>query len=623
MSQPIQIIRTAPKASNIGNADVSDENSQFVLEKEALAAILSKVPEGMHVSVVSVVGAFRTGKSFLLTLFLRYLRCSNKDDKSLSWLFQEGEVTEGNNNNSNDNANASFAWRGGSDRMTTGIWMWSEPFIRYSQSEGKDVAILLMDTQGMFDNESTMQLTAQIFGISTLVSSYQIYNVQNTLGEDKLQHLALFSEYGRLALEPASEDQDQEESESEKKKTISTEKLEEDSKSENENETENDRRRLPEAMLAIREEMQKKTKSGQKPFQHLQFVVRDWASFTPEWPSTSNDNTSTEIRHKNDITYTYNKEENQCLSELHNEMKDYFHKVISQRAASDLQSTRNQISRCFETVEAYLLPHPGTIITKKSFNGNLVALDEMFLHLVNDLTRNIFDIDSPSSHGQGKLEPKRINGRHVTANELLNFFDVYCKVFREGGSKFPKAMTILEATAEANNRNAYDLAIGKYKARMTTVLDTNGYVPIPEFHAYHDAACVQAWEVFKEVANMGSITAIEDTSVKLNNDIATECARYTEMNHLRNPYKDFEKYFLPIMIAIVSWITSVLVHATCDAPICHSAKAALGRIYMSVFCILVVIFWAHIRAAIGNIKKFFELMNAGNAGNAGAGIKRD
>jgi hypothetical protein len=59
-----------------------------------------------------------------------------------------------------------------------------------------------MDTQGMFDNESTMTLTAQIFGLSTLVSSFQIYNVDKRIQEDNLQHLALFSEYGRMALLP-------------------------------------------------------------------------------------------------------------------------------------------------------------------------------------------------------------------------------------------------------------------------------------------------------------------------------------------------------------------------------------------------------------------------------------
>lgn len=56
----------------------------------------------------------------------------------------------------------------------------------------------------MFDNESTMTLTAQIFGLSTLVSSFQIYNVDKRIQEDNLQHLALFSEYGRMALLPPS-----------------------------------------------------------------------------------------------------------------------------------------------------------------------------------------------------------------------------------------------------------------------------------------------------------------------------------------------------------------------------------------------------------------------------------
>lgn len=95
----------------------------------------------------------------------------------------------------------SFGWRGGQDRQTTGIWMWSEPILR-STASGEPLAVLLMDTQGMFDNETTMTLTAQIFGLSTLVASFQIYNVDKRIQEDNLQHLALFSEYGRMSLLP-------------------------------------------------------------------------------------------------------------------------------------------------------------------------------------------------------------------------------------------------------------------------------------------------------------------------------------------------------------------------------------------------------------------------------------
>lgn len=106
-----------------------------------------------------------------------------------------------------DNKSKSFQWRGGQKRQTTGIWMWSEPFIRStSATNGEKIAILLMDTQGMFDNETTMTLTAQIFGLSTLVSSFQVYNVCRQIQEDNLQHLALFSEYGRMALMPKVSD---------------------------------------------------------------------------------------------------------------------------------------------------------------------------------------------------------------------------------------------------------------------------------------------------------------------------------------------------------------------------------------------------------------------------------
>jgi atlastin len=70
----------------------------------------------------------------------------------------------------------SFDWRGGTNRNTTGIWMWSDPYF-LPRSSGEEVAVLLVDTQGMFDHETTMGLTTAIFGLSTLLSSYQIYNV--------------------------------------------------------------------------------------------------------------------------------------------------------------------------------------------------------------------------------------------------------------------------------------------------------------------------------------------------------------------------------------------------------------------------------------------------------------
>lgn len=71
--------------------DDPGNEGKFLLREENLKSIIDKIPPGMKVGVVSVVGAFRTGKSFLLNLFLRYLRSNSADDLSQSWMVAEGE----------------------------------------------------------------------------------------------------------------------------------------------------------------------------------------------------------------------------------------------------------------------------------------------------------------------------------------------------------------------------------------------------------------------------------------------------------------------------------------------------------------------------------------------------
>lgn len=56
---------------------LAEENHQFVLDEEALEDILLKDDiKDRNVIVVSVAGAFRKGKSFLLDFFLRYMKAT-------------------------------------------------------------------------------------------------------------------------------------------------------------------------------------------------------------------------------------------------------------------------------------------------------------------------------------------------------------------------------------------------------------------------------------------------------------------------------------------------------------------------------------------------------------------
>mgnify|MGYP001796920497 FL=1 len=49
--------------------------------------------------------------------------------------------------------------------------------------------VVLLDTQGAFDTESTVKECATIFALSTMLSSVQVYNLHSNIQENDLQHL--------------------------------------------------------------------------------------------------------------------------------------------------------------------------------------------------------------------------------------------------------------------------------------------------------------------------------------------------------------------------------------------------------------------------------------------------
>eukprot|EP00911_Craspedida_sp_UC1_P001957 UC1_evm1s1504 len=126
----------------------------------------------------------------MLNFFLQYLRAGDEEEfRSASSIMAEGK---------------GFRFQHGVERDTTGMWMWSRPFVRALPS-GERVAVLLVDTQGTFDNKTTTQENASIFAFNSLVSSQQIYNIKEKIQEDVLQHMHLFTSYGVMVKESDEE----------------------------------------------------------------------------------------------------------------------------------------------------------------------------------------------------------------------------------------------------------------------------------------------------------------------------------------------------------------------------------------------------------------------------------
>eukprot|EP00956_Cyclotella_meneghiniana_P012364 scaffold17595_cov75-Cyclotella_meneghiniana.AAC.2 len=490
-----------PTARQIVSIGTAADAYAFTFHEEELNAILSKIPPGWKVSVVSVVGAFRTGKSFLLSWFLRYLetKCvrrhknnaadndnavssSNKNDKKWYERVQTLNQHEG-----------SFDWRGGKERNTTGMWMWSDPYF-LPRDNGETMAVLLVDTQGMFDHETTVGLTAAIFGLSTLLSSYQIYNVDKRIQEDNLQQLALFSEYGRMALEAeAKANRDKDSSDATKVDTA--------------------------AVNATAPAAATTNNNTKQPFQRIEFLIRDWQNFDTEDESD--------------------------ISSMEAEMTSYLQHVLAERSAHDLKETRYQISSCFEEISCYMMTHPGFAVIKNKYEGDVNKIEPLFLNLLDRYCQRVFDTDGKENDDDAsvpRLQPKTVRGRELSAVELGTYIKSYAQMFEEIGANFPKAETMLEATSKANNTNAITIGEEMYKRVMEDVAgpQVQDYHRPEEMELRHREASAKALAAFDDMATFGSRKAIEEARDAVMKKIQKDLEMFTSLNNGRNPLLGFE-----------------------------------------------------------------------------------
>jgi atlastin len=97
-------------------------------------------------------------------------------DRADSWIGEPNEPLKG------------FSWKPGVKRNTTGVVFWSDVFL-HDSNNGDKYAIVLIDTQGLFDHDTSPAINAKIFSLSTLISSHQIFNLANLVQEDHLEYL--------------------------------------------------------------------------------------------------------------------------------------------------------------------------------------------------------------------------------------------------------------------------------------------------------------------------------------------------------------------------------------------------------------------------------------------------
>ncbi|CAL8122118.1 unnamed protein product [Orchesella dallaii] len=153
-------------------------NGRLKVDISHLLRMLSQIGS-RPVVIISINGKQRSGKSFLVNQFIRYLKYSDKEENWLDKALDSG-----------------FEWRGDLQRVTSGIKIWHEPL--YVKVGGSEIAVIIMDTQGLHDQKTGVQENAIIFGMSVLLSSVFIFNEKN-VADDSLQYLCSFLEFAKYA----------------------------------------------------------------------------------------------------------------------------------------------------------------------------------------------------------------------------------------------------------------------------------------------------------------------------------------------------------------------------------------------------------------------------------------
>ncbi|XP_035704217.1 uncharacterized protein LOC110845285 isoform X2 [Folsomia candida] len=181
LGEPVQIVNFKLLPS---------QPSRLVLQKKLLSQILKEVGN-TPICLISIAGASRQGKSFLLTVVLNALECLSRGQTDY---WEDLDRLNGL---------SGFHFKNGTERDTVGLWLWSKPFI-ITKSDNTKIAVMLMDTQGVFDSYTTERDWAMIVGLSLLTSSCLIYNLFNNMQEDTLKIFHNFVEFGMLSLEEDS-----------------------------------------------------------------------------------------------------------------------------------------------------------------------------------------------------------------------------------------------------------------------------------------------------------------------------------------------------------------------------------------------------------------------------------
>ena len=143
--------------TNVAVPFIIYENGNFIITNQSRLLLNQK--KFKNIGIISLVGKYRTGKSFLLNRVI--LNNKSKSGFSVGPTFKP---------------------------CTKGIWIWSEPIMLKNNNE--EFPCFLIDTEGLGAYDEEVNHDSKIFLISILISSLFIFNSFGTIDENAINSLS-------------------------------------------------------------------------------------------------------------------------------------------------------------------------------------------------------------------------------------------------------------------------------------------------------------------------------------------------------------------------------------------------------------------------------------------------
>ncbi len=134
------------------------ENNKFIIPSEARELLIHLAPN--KIGIISLVGKYRTGKSFLLNRVILNIQRQG---------FGVGPTFKA---------------------CTKGIWIWSDPLMISNNHCKEEFPCFLIDTEGLGAYDEEVNHDSKIFLIAVLISSLFIYNSVGYIDENTINNLS-------------------------------------------------------------------------------------------------------------------------------------------------------------------------------------------------------------------------------------------------------------------------------------------------------------------------------------------------------------------------------------------------------------------------------------------------